>query len=57
MYAAVPCYNLGKLHSTIKHDLPPIKKGLISTWREIAEILRKQKVDPHYQFEPRLPLP
>ncbi len=24
MYPSVPCYNLGKLHRLIKHDLPPL---------------------------------
>ncbi|MDZ4744352.1 MAG: fatty acid desaturase [Verrucomicrobiota bacterium] len=49
MYAAVPCYNLGKLHKAIKHDLPATK-GLIGTWLEINEIRRKQAIDPAYQY-------
>jgi len=28
MYAAVPCYNLARLHALIKHDLPPCPHGL-----------------------------
>jgi fatty acid desaturase len=28
MYAAVPCYRLGKLHKLIRHDLPPSPRGL-----------------------------
>ena len=55
MYAAVPCYNLHKLHDLIKHDLPPSSVGLIATWHEIITILRKQKDDPAYQYIPKLP--
>lgn len=55
MYAAVPCYRLGRLHRLIKHDLPPCPRGLISTWREIAAIQRRQEIDPAFQCTPRLP--
>lgn len=55
MYAAVPCYNLGKLHRLIRHDLPPCPNGLIATWRQISTILERQKVDPKYQYVPELP--
>ncbi|HLV37546.1 MAG TPA: fatty acid desaturase [Spirillospora sp.] len=55
MYAAVPCYNLGKLHALIRHDLPHCPRGLVETWREIIAILRRQRADQHYQFVPELP--
>ena len=55
MYAAVPCYRLGKLHKAIAHDLPPTSNGLIATWREIIGILRRQKTEPDYQWHPVLP--
>jgi fatty acid desaturase len=55
MYAAVPCYNLGKLHKMIGHDLPPTPKGLAGVWREINAILKKQEADPTYQHEAPLP--
>jgi fatty acid desaturase len=55
MYAAVPCYRLGKLHELIKHDLPPCPKGIIATWKEIAAIQRKQEADPSYQHIASLP--
>ena len=55
MYAAVPCYNLGKLHEQIKSDLPHCPVGLLATWKEIIAILRKQKVDPTYQYAADLP--
>jgi fatty acid desaturase len=57
MYAAVPCYNLGKLHKMIGHDLPPTPRGLFGVWREINYILKKQEADPTYQHEARLPIP
>ena len=55
MYAAVPCYNLGKLHRAIKSDLPHCPVGLYESWTEIIAILRQQQVDPTYEFVPELP--
>ena len=56
MYAAVPCYNLGKLHKLIKHELPHCPVGLFETWKQIITILKKQKTDPEYQYVPELPM-
>ena len=56
MYAAVPCYNLRRLHELIKADLPHCPSGLVEAWREIIPILDRQKVDPAYQFVPELPV-
>ena len=55
MYAAVPCYNLGKLHKQIEGDLPHCPVGLFETWKVIIAILKKQKVDPRYQYVAELP--
>ena len=55
MYAAVPCYNLGRLHRLIRADLPECPRGLYATWTQIADIFRRQKIDPAYQFVPTLP--
>ena len=55
MYAAVPCYRLGKLHKLIRWDLPHCRRGLIKAWREIAAILEEQEADSTYQFVPELP--
>ena len=55
MYAAVPCYNLKKLHALINHDLPPCPDGLFETWKQITEILKHQKQNPGYQYVPDLP--
>jgi len=55
MYAAVPCYNLRKLHRAIAHEMPHITHGLIPAWREISGIIRRQKIEPGYQHTHELP--
>jgi fatty acid desaturase len=55
MYVGVPCYNLHRLHQSIRHDLPPCPRGILETWREIASILRKQAEDPEYTYDVPLP--
>ena len=55
MYAAVPCYRLGKLHALIRHDLPQCPNGLLATWCEIIDIQKKQAIDPNYQYKAPLP--
>jgi fatty acid desaturase len=57
MYAAVPCYRLGRLHRLIRHDLPPTPAGLVGVWRQINSILREQTRNPGYQYQPVLPVP
>ena len=58
MYAAVPCYRLGRLHALIRHDLPPCADGIAAVWREIALIQNQQAADPayrHHDFAPGMP--
>ena len=55
MFAAVPCYRLGKLHRLIKHDLPSCPHGIVAAWKEIAAILAIQETDPAYQHVAVLP--
>ena len=55
MYAAVPCYRLGKLHRLIRHDLPPTPHGILAVWRDIAAIVRRQQAEPGWVFQPVLP--
>jgi fatty acid desaturase len=57
MYAAVPCYNLGKLHQQIKHDLPHCPVGLVATWQAIIAIVKQQQINPQYQYVAELPAP
>lgn len=56
MYAAVPCYNLKKLHRLIEKDLPHCPQSLLETWLQINSIQQKQKIDPSYQFRAELPV-
>jgi fatty acid desaturase len=51
MFAAVPCYNLARLHAAIAHDLPPCPVGLAAAWREICAIQDRQDREPGYQFD------
>lgn len=55
MYAAVPCYNLKRLHGAIRHAMPPCPNGVVAAWRQIAGILKRQKSDPAYQYAAPLP--
>jgi fatty acid desaturase len=57
MYAAVPCYNLAKLHAQIETDLQPCPRGLLAVWQQIVAILRQQQTDSGYQYVPSLPAP
>lgn len=50
MYVGVPCYNLGKVHRLIEHDLPPTPNGLVATWIEISRLMRRQRSEPGYVF-------
>ncbi len=55
MYAAVPCYNLGKLHEHIKGESPVPPRGLYAAWKGIIAIMKAQRTDPSYQYVPELP--
>ena len=55
MYAAVPCYNLHRLHRLVRHALPEQPEGIAAAWRVIAAIQRTQRDDPGYQFQAVLP--
>ena len=55
MFPAVPFYNLPKLRAAIANDLPPATHGLWATWKELLQVVKKQKEDPNYVFVPQLP--
>jgi len=55
MFAAVPWYNLRKLHALIENDLPPSPNGLVETWSIIIPIVRKQREDRNYTYVPNVP--
>ena len=55
MHAAVPCYNLPKLHKYLKADLPHIHPNLFKTWVEILYIADRQVRDPSYEYYQQIP--
>ena len=55
MYAAVPCYHLSRLHAAMRYDVPPPPVGLVAGWRHIISVLRRQEVEPTYQYVAELP--
>ena len=56
MFAAIPCYNLGRLHRAVASDMPE-RRTLLAAWREMREAERRQRTDPAYQFDTPLPKP
>ena len=56
MFAAIPCYNLGKLYREVAHDMPK-RRDLIEAWREMKMVEKRQKNDPSYQFDTPVPGP
>ena len=55
MFPIVPSYNLPKLHNLIKDQLPPAKKGLWCTYKEILPAIFKQAKNPDYKIELSVP--
>ena len=54
-YAAVPFFNLGKLHRAIADDCPPPVRGYWKGLSRILGIMRRPRTDPEYCFIPELP--
>ena len=54
MFAAVPTYNLKRLHTTLASDMPE-PRSLVGAWREMRETWKRQRTDPSYQFDTPLP--
>ena len=50
MFPLIPSYNLKKLHSLIKDDLPIPKKNLWNAYKEIIPAVIKQTKDPNYKI-------
>ncbi len=57
MYASVPFHRLAGLHEAIRHDLPPVKKGIIANWREMIPAMARQRKQPDFFLRPELPPP
>ena len=56
MYAAVPCYNLRKLHRAVARDMPETRT-LIGAWKEMRETWKRQQSDPGYEYDTPVPSP
>ena len=54
MFAAVPCYNLKKLYEAVADDMPK-PRTLISSWKEMLEVVKQQEADPAYEFDTPTP--
>ena len=54
MYAGVPCYNLKKLNSEIKDDLP-VPRTLVGAWKEMRKTWHMQQEYPDFQFDTTIP--
>ena len=54
MFAAVPCYNLKKLYEAVADDMPK-PRTLISSWKEMLEVVKQQEADPAYEFDTPVP--
>jgi Na+-transporting NADH:ubiquinone oxidoreductase subunit F len=57
MFPLVPYHQLPKLHEAVKPDMPTAYPGLWTAWREIIPALLRQRQDPTYFVERKLPTP
>ena len=55
MYAAVPFFNLAKLHEAIEKDLPKAHKSFSGCLRKLYEIKTMQKKDPTFIYSHTFP--
>jgi fatty acid desaturase len=55
MFAAVPFYNLRKLHETMTFDTPEPPKGYLTGFNRILSIQRQQRRNADYCFVPEFP--
>lgn len=54
MFAGVPCYNLKRLHSLVKGDMPE-PRSLRGAWREMTSTWRIQQHDASHYFDTVVP--
>ncbi len=55
MYAAVPFYNLPRLHRLVQHDYPAPQKSFVAGMRNLFAVRKRQKTDPGYVYSPVFP--
>ena len=57
MFPLVPYYNLPKLHTIVRPDMPTPYNGLVEAYREIIPAIRRQIKDPGWYVKRKLPTP
>jgi Na+-transporting NADH:ubiquinone oxidoreductase subunit F len=57
MFPLVPYHNLPRLHEAVKPDMPAPFRSIWNAWREIIPALWRQRKDPAYFVERKLPTP
>ena len=55
MYAAVPCYNLKKLHQMVADDMPQ-PRTLVGAWKEMRQTWHQQRQNPNYAYDTPVPV-
>ena len=55
MFPMVPSYNLKKLQTIIKDQIPKPFPNLFSFYKEIIPVIIKQATDPNYNFNTNIP--
>jgi fatty acid desaturase len=55
MFAAVPFFNLPRLHVAVAHDFPAPAPSFLAGVRRILAIWRRRRREPSYCFEPEFP--
>jgi fatty acid desaturase len=54
-YAAVPFFNLKKLHKAMAYNIPDPPKGYIAGLKRVFSIHKRQRTEPDYRFMPEFP--
>jgi MocE subfamily Rieske [2Fe-2S] domain protein len=57
LFPLVPYYNLPALHAAVKEHLPTPYHGLVEAYREIIPTVLRQRKDPTYYVQRKLPSP
>ena len=56
IFPKIPFYNIKKLHSVIKDQMPIPKKGLVEAYKEIIPTIFKQRHDLNYFIDVKIPI-
>ena len=55
MFAAVPFYNLKRLHKLVQFDYPAPQKSFLAGMANLFAVMKRQKTDPSYVYSPVFP--